>query len=651
MEPQRNSLVIPGVVSRRYTARHPAASRRAQAARVDTAPRSNDVTRRSLLWAAASAPVVAAGVANAGTAAAATTGSRPDPDSPRFAIAVLPDTQYLLDEGGSDPEPLRVALDWLVRSRGNANIAFMTQLGDVTEHGTETEMRLADRVFRTVDGKLPYSVLAGNHDIPSGDDQRGDTPYLRTFGPGRFNKDKTFGGASQDGYHHFHIVTAGGRQWLVLALDWRASDAGIAWAQRIIDTHPTLPAILTTHDLVWAEDDGQAHLSDNGQRLWDTLIRRNDQIFLALGGHYWPPGRTTMTNDHGNPVHLHITNYQDRYYGGAGMVRLYHVDLVRDVIDVETFSPWLRARVADEPTLLEAETVELTGDVDRFSVPIDFAGRFAGFAPPAAPAPRPPRAVMPRGTVAYWRFDHTGLATAGADGTPVPPGTVARDLTGNGNDLTAELLHASGPGALTWSQEHHSDAPAHASLRFDGGKQPDRGAVLCTGAAAPLNAMRFESGYTIETFLKLPSPFEGDHAWMGILSWEGRAGDAGKHSGWSDDEPTCSLNLSGERFLQFVVYPVPVDADPTSWSHAVPTGRWMHVAVVNDGRHTTMYVDGSRIARNASEESRGISTLGKPFAIGGTPFAGSYGQGFYGWLGDIRIVARALRPDQFLTAH
>ncbi|MDQ3787794.1 MAG: LamG domain-containing protein, partial [Actinomycetota bacterium] len=206
------------------------------------------------------------------------------------------------------------------------------------------------------------------------------------------------------------------------------------------------------------------------------------------------------------------------------------------------------------------------------------------------------------------------------------------------------------PTALTWSREHHTSAPAHASLRFDGGKQPDRGAVLRTGPGAPLNSMTFESGYTIETFIKLPSPFVGDHAWMGVPSWEGSAGDAGKHSGWSDDEPTCSLNLSGERFLQFVVYPVPGDADPTSWSHAVPVGRWMHVAVVNDGRQTTMYVDGSRIARNASEPSTGISTLGKPFAIGGTQFAEKYGQGFYGWIGDTRVVARALRPDQFLTA-
>jgi hypothetical protein len=600
----------------------------------------DNVSRRNLLMAAASAPLAAV-VSGTMAPATADPAAKADTSADRFTVAVLPDTQYLLDEGGTDPEPVRETLRYLAR----AGVVFMAQLGDLTEHGTATEMRTADRVYVP---RMPYSVLAGNHDIDSGtDDQRGDSEYLRTFGPARFARVPTYRGSSPGGYNSYHVFTAGGREWLVLAMDWRVSDTGLRWAQKVLRDHPHLPVILTTHDLAWADDAGHATLSDHGQRLWDRLIRGNDQIFLALGGHYWPPGRVTLQNDHGHDVHVHITNYQDRYYGGAGMVRLYAFDLARDVIDVQTLSPWLLAK--HTRTALEAETVELTRDVDRFSMAVDFRARFAGFAPPVLPVPRPPRAVMPRGTVAYWRFDREGFAVPG-DGTPVAPGAVARDLTGNGNDLTAERLHDGPDDVLTWSADHHDAQPAHASLRFDGGQGPDRGAVLRTGANAPINSMKFQSGYTIETFLKLPDPFVGEHAWMGILSWEGRSGDAGKHSGWSPDEPTCSLNLSGERFLQFVVYPVPVDADPTSWSHAVPIGRWMHVAVVNDGHHTVLYVDGSKIARNAAEESTGISTLGKPFVIGGTQFAEQFGQGFYGWIGDTRIVSRALRPDQFLTA-
>ncbi|WP_030977537.1 LamG-like jellyroll fold domain-containing protein [Streptomyces sp. NRRL S-1824] len=616
--------------------------------------------RRSLLQAALAVPAVgAAGAvlgtqsAQAATAQPSTAGSgshRFDAESPRFALAVLPDTQYLFDADSADPEPLKETFHYLVAQRQEANIAFMTHLGDVTEHGSEEEIGLAADTFRTIHGKVPYSVLAGNHDINSGtDDQRGDTAYLRAFGPQRFTSMPTFGGASPDGYNSYHLLQAAGREWLVLALDWRASEKGLAWAQGVLDAHPTLPVILTTHDIAWAEDNGQAHLSDNGQRLWDRIIRGNDQIFMAFGGHYWPPGRTVLTNDAGHDVHVHITNYQDRYYGGAGMVRLYSFDLVRQVVDVETFSPWFLARDPEKRTPLEAETIELTGPVDRFSLDIDFAERFQGFAPVVPPAPRPASRVMPRGTVAYWRFDSSGLAGAGTVDSAVAAGTVARDLSGHGNDLRVQLLHDSASKALTWSGDHHTEQPAHASLRFDGGKSPDRGAILTTAAQAPLNSLTFTSGFTIETFIKLPEPFEGDHAWMGILSWEGRNGDAGKTTGWSTEEPTCSLNVTPERFLQFVLYPHVQDADPTSWSHALPVGRWTHIAVVNNGHRTVMYVDGSQIARNPSQPATGIATLGKPFVIGGTQFAEQFGQSFYGWIGDTRIVNRALTPKDFMA--
>ncbi|MBK1786916.1 Tat pathway signal sequence domain protein [Prauserella sp. ASG 168] len=598
-------------------------------------------------------PVAIAATASLGAApaVAAGRGGSVDPTAPRFSLAVLPDTQYLIDEGGSDPEPVRAALRHVTRSREDANIVFLAHLGDVTEHGTEAELRTADRAFDAIHGRLPYSVLGGNHDVSGNDDDRGDTPYLRTFGPRRFARMDTYGGASPSGYNTFHVLSGGGRRWLLLALDWRVSDASIRWAQGVLDQHPTLPAILTTHDLVWGEEDGGAQLSAHGQRLWDGLIRANDQIFLALGGHYWPTGRTTLTNDHGNAVHLHIANYQDRYYGGAGMIRLYSFDLVRGMIDVTTYSPWLLEKKERDRTPLEAEHMELTDPGERFSVEIDFDERFASFAPPVVPPSRPAADVLVRDTVAYWRFDTSGLPAAGTDGGLIAPGTVARDLSGNGNDLAVQRLHSSAPEVLTWSAEHHDTAPAHASLRFDGGKEPNRGAVLRSERDAPLNSMTFDRGYTIETFLKLPEPFEGDHAWMGIFSWEGRIGEAGKTGGYSEDDAPCSLNVTSERFLQFVVYPQNLDSDPTSWSHALPTGRWMHLAVVNDGRQTVLYVDGSRIARNAAERSRGITTLGKPFALGGTQSAGDFGQGFYGWLGDTRIVARALKPNQFLTAR
>ncbi|GAA2636963.1 LamG-like jellyroll fold domain-containing protein [Paractinoplanes durhamensis] len=593
--------------------------------------------RRNLLRAAVAVPVLG------GLPAAEASAGGFDPHDPRFAIAVLPDTQYLFDADSSDPAPLRESLGYLLEHRAADNIAFLAQLGDLTEHGVEAEFDLVGAEFRRIDGRLPYSVLAGNHDVVMAtDDQRGPTAFLAAFGPARFAGSPTYLGASDDGYNSAHLITAGGRAWLILALDWRISDGGLGWARGILAKYPTVPAIVTTHDLVLAHDDGEAFLSRNGHRLWDQLINDSDQIFLTLNGHFWPPGRAVLTNAAGHDVHVHITNYQDRYYGGAAMIRLYRFDLGRNRIDVETLAPWLLARDPERRTPLEAETIELTSDVDRFSLEIDFAARFAGFAPPPLPAPRPAETVINRDTVAYWRFDGAGQSVA--DGATVP------DRTGKGNDLSVRRLAHSGPETLMFSGDHHAAAPGQASLRFDGGRDPDRGAILQTGPRAPINGLTFLDGYTIEVFLKLPEPFDGDHAWMGVLSWEGRSGDAGKRSGWSPLEPTCSLNVTSERFLQYVVYSADGDHNPTSWSHALPTGVWQHVAIVNDGRRSIVWVNGSEIARNSTRPAHGIATVGRPFTLGATSFDLAYGQGFYGWLGDVRITGRPLRPAQFLPA-
>lgn len=69
----------------------------------------------------------------------------------------------------------------------------------------------------------------------------------------------------------------------MLALDWRLSAKGYAWAKDVIAQHPKTPVILTTHELVVDDDT----LSDYGQQLWDQLIADHDQIFLTLNGHYW----------------------------------------------------------------------------------------------------------------------------------------------------------------------------------------------------------------------------------------------------------------------------------------------------------------------------------------------------------------------------
>ncbi|GAA5022416.1 hypothetical protein GCM10023335_54320 [Streptomyces siamensis] len=262
---------------------------------------------------------------------------------------------------------------------------------------------------------------------------------------------RPIGGASPDGYGTFHLFRAAGREWMVLALDWRLSESGYAWAKEVLSRHPRTPVILTTHELV-VEDDT---LPSYGQELWDRLVKDHDQTFLTLNGHYWPAARATHRNAAGHKVHLHLTNHPNRYFGGAAMIRLYRFDLDRNVIDVETVSPWIPGRAAKGLNQLEREERELSGDADRFSVVVDFEKRFAGFdSVPARPSRSASKMIVP-GTMAYWRFD-------GHDDGATVTGTV-RDLSGRGNDLSLVAVNG---GSLTWSADHHPDQPGHGSLEF-----------------------------------------------------------------------------------------------------------------------------------------------------------------------------------------
>jgi len=584
----------------------------------------------ALLGAAATAGVALPAVAEAAPEHAG--GHRPDPESRRFTLAVMPDTQYLFDGPSIDKAPVEASLRYLLEHGRDENIVFLSHLGDLTQNGAEEEFAAIGEAFGLLDRRgAGYSVLAGNHDVRSStDDQRGSTPYLDTFGPRRFNDASTFGGASSDGYNTYHLFRAAGREWLVLALDWRLSAKWYAWAKDVLARHPGTPVILTTHELVVADD----QLSPYGQQVWDQLVKDHDQIFLTLNGHYWPAARATRKNAAGNDVHLHLTNYQNRYFGGAAMIRLYRFDLDRGVIDVETVSPWILGRARKGLNELERQEIELSGDADRFSVEIDFAARFAGFDPvPARPA-RPAAKMLIPGTAAYWRFD-----------SAISGGTV-RDRSGKGNDLTVVSV---GGGSLGWSADHHPDQPGHGSLEFQGHKSPLKGAYLQTVDGAPLNSQVFRHGYTIEAFYRLPADWDPDHnAWAGLVSRRGTGGAAGK-TGDDPDEPLATLSLSNDREPQWAMRPLDQEGIATNWGQETPLETWWHLAVVNDGRHTTLYVQGCPVVRNPKAPAVGITSVGEPWLLGGYTYADKIDQIFYGRLGDVRIVSRALPVSSFMT--
>ncbi|CAB3675312.1 hypothetical protein LMG26690_01291 [Achromobacter animicus] len=629
-----------------------------------------------------------------------------------FAVAVLPDTQFysryatdaenqqFMRKYGS--EPFKAQTQWVADHSKSLGIPFLIHLGDVVDQqGKPDQWKVADAAMAILEhAKVPYSILAGNHDVildrdyvdassqaSATDAQRNlaNEPYLKTFSADRAKNQATFGGRDPSGFHEYHVFEAEGQKFMVLSLSWRISDDALTWANQVIRANPTLPVILVNHQLLNIDKDGVTPLEvPYGLMLWDKLIRDNDQIFMTLNGHYHGAAHLTKTNAFGNSVEEMVVDYQMAYQGGNGLMRLYEFDLSNNEIRVLSFSPWVPQKPKN--TLNTFDQAILTGANEQFTIKMDFAKRFGGFNkefkaatpshtalidqaralilanytdPVAAeqkPAADPDDYPQVQGTLAHWRF------FGGTNGQPVPVGEVIADRAGL-NPMRRAPLNIDGVagaqvGDVVWSDDHHYLSAAPGSVRFlNTDKNTARMSYFTTDAAAIINGETATDGYTVEAFIKIDRDWVASkHAWMNIMTRDGKRGDLAGFSGGDPESPPLLFAVSSLREIQWEV--VPDDTGSRSpkanWSGEIIPDKWMHVAVVNDDttHETILYVEGAPVLRNTSG-ARGLATLAAnmPWIVGAGSWDGARADGFFGSVGEIRIVGQALQPIDWLTAR
>lgn len=662
--------------------------------------------RRSLLRGAAGLSALALGSGLMGAESAHAAGGA----ITSFALAVLPDTQFYsryatTDEGqqfqnryGSTPYAAQTG--WIAQNALAYNIPFVIHLGDVVDQQSKpTQWAVADAAMQKLEAaRVPYSILAGNHDVINDDDyhQPADQgsgtdaqrnlsaePYLKWFPASRAARQTTFKERDSSGFHEYHLFQAHGVTFMVLSLSWRISDAGIAWARSVIARNPTVPVILANHQLLNIANDGSGPLeTDYGLMLWNKLIRDNDQIFMTLNGHHHGAACLRKYNDFGNEVHQMVVDYQMDYQGGNAMMRLYEVDFTNNKIDVMSFSPWVVQK--PKATLNAFDFAELTQPNQRFSFPVNFKKRFAGFlrfkptlSPTGAPIlprvrsellagytePTPVVATPPADsndfplvadTYAHWR------APAGiAEGQVVRIGDVLPDVFG-GNDLRrAALVGNAQLGDVVWTADKHRLSSAAGSVRFlNTDKTANRLNAFLTAMGASVNGRSFWNGYTVEAFVKIPADWDASkHRWGNLLGRQGNRGNVpGGYWGGDPEASSVLFAISSLREVQWEAVPASNSHyAQTNWSGEIIRNTWYHVAVVNDPATatTTLYVEGAPVLRNVANAATGLRAQAtpQPWILGAGWWDGSLDDGYYGWLGELRLVGKPLPAHQWLTAR
>ncbi|MFL9869840.1 cell wall protein [Paraburkholderia fungorum] len=643
--------------------------------------------------------------------------------------------------------PFKTQTQWIAQHANALKLAFTAHLGDVVDqswyysseasspwasstdlvsngqlsNGAITkEWELASQAMQVLEkAKCNYSICAGNHDVGAigtsmqwGPDwgvgvtgfdntdgyQDGGShrqgllePFLQVFPPARAQQQATFMGRHSSGFHEYHLFVAEGNQILVLSMSWRASDDAISWANWVIGKNPGVPAILISHQLAGIGTDGvTAADTAYSNYLWDHLINNNDQIFMAVSGHYHGSCQMTKKNAAGNDVIIMVVDYQMAYMGGNGLMRLYEFDLTNNKIIASSFSPWVPLK--PESSLNEFDSAWLTADNQNFSIDLDFSRRFAGFNPgfkaaagsvsgsltdvakglilanynnppqaPGKPASGPNDYPVVANTLAHWRF-YNSSAADGAALSPYQPGFQLKDVSVPGdtsvgaNPISLNTWMGGQPGDLVWSTDHHPLSSAPGSLQFKNSTQT-RASYFTTDSNSPLNVQTFGSGYTIEAFVKIdPAWTAQNNSWMGILYRLG-ARSAATNVTWASgvDQGDTMMMFAFSNLMEFQWEVVPTDnnINLACWSGGVSAGQWLHVAIVNDGKgNTTMYVEGAPILRNNSGMD-GIRFVAsnQQMAVGASQYGGSMGNGFFGSIGEIRIVGMPLQSNQWLTAR
>jgi hypothetical protein len=258
-----------------------------------------------------------------------------------WSLIALPDTQVYAE---SFPGLFYSQTGWIALNKERLDIRYVLQLGDITNRNTTEQWQVAKDAMSMLHGVVPYAIAPGNHDFGPG----GNAKTRQTFFNDYFSFEQqaampTFGGAYRRGQleNTYHLFEAGGRKWIVIALEWGPRDAVVAWANEVMERHKDRTGILITHAYVysdstrydWKQFADHQHWNphaygteggvNDGEDLWQKLVKKHNFAF-ALNGHVLNDGTgyVASKNEFGLTVHQVLANYQFRTLGGEGYLRI-----------------------------------------------------------------------------------------------------------------------------------------------------------------------------------------------------------------------------------------------------------------------------------------------------------------------------------------
>ncbi len=270
-----------------------------------------------------------------------------------YSFAVVGDTQVLCQKY---PDKMEAIYDWIIDNKDSKKIAHVFGLGDITEEWgnekSEAEWIKAQSYISKLDGVIPYSLVRGNHD--------------ETYFFNKYFANETYMGqfdgfmGGDDISNSYKLFTVGSTKYMLVTLDYGASDEELAWANSVVAAHPDHKVIVTTHAYLFRDgttlsrgdvalpsdnsdvDSSPLKLYNDGQQIWEKFVSQHPNIVLVMSGHDPHEDVVTLQSQgaHGNVVTQMLIDSQgmDAAKGGLGMVCMLYFSADGSQMEVEWYS-------------------------------------------------------------------------------------------------------------------------------------------------------------------------------------------------------------------------------------------------------------------------------------------------------------------------
>lgn len=298
-----------------------------------------------------------------------------------WTMVVLPDTQRYTSPT-TDPglQTFSDMTQWIVDNKGDCNIQFVLHEGDITADNTAATWQVASDAMTILEtAGVPYSMTTGNHDHDqyTPDHQHSpsrDTLLNNYFPTSRYEAMSTFGGTFELGKteNNYHLFSAGGTDYITVALEWGPRDEALAWADSVLTEYSDRTAMIMTHAYTYSDGtrydwatkgtsqsynphcasyafsaphNGTENIND-GQEIWDKLVSNHANASMVFSGHVaWAGARQTSVGKHGQVVSELLAAYHDP---PQGWLRLLEFNPDGETVQVKTYSPTLDQYMTDD---------------------------------------------------------------------------------------------------------------------------------------------------------------------------------------------------------------------------------------------------------------------------------------------------------------